>query len=147
MSKVKGGMLMLFVSGQTVGYATNHTMNVNADLADTSNKDEGGGDWGAQEVNLLNWDLSTENMYAYEASGHTYDDLFDIMVSKAPVDVVFTRRTDSAITANGWAEDKTIPWYSGKAVINQLQLNAQNGEYANFTASFTGVGELKKNNP
>ena len=53
--KIKGQELMLFVSGSSIAYATNHTLNVSAELADVSNKDEGSGDWKVQEVKQMSW--------------------------------------------------------------------------------------------
>ena len=35
--KVKGGSLMLFVDGKSISYATNHTLEINAETANTSN--------------------------------------------------------------------------------------------------------------
>jgi len=64
MSKIKGGDLMLFVDGKSIAYATNHTLEINAETSDTSNKDEGAGDWATQEVTLLSWTASSENLYS-----------------------------------------------------------------------------------
>ena len=47
MSKIKGGDMMLFVNGKSIAYATSHTLSISGDTQDTSNKDEGGGDWAA----------------------------------------------------------------------------------------------------
>lgn len=144
MSKIKGGALMLFISGSSIAYATNHTLSINADLADTSNKDEGGGDWASQEVNLLNWTATSENLYSIDGEGNNYDDLFSLMIAKTPVKAVFALKSQSAtdVPTGGWTA--SYPHYEGDVIINSLELNAQNGEYASFTASFTGVGKLEK---
>ena len=42
MAIIKGGDLMLFVGGKSIGYATNHTLSINADTKETSTKDSGG---------------------------------------------------------------------------------------------------------
>lgn len=147
MTKEKGGMLMAWVSGATVAFATTHTLRINGTTADVSNKDEGGGDWASNEVNLLDWSIDSSNFYSYDGEGMNYDDLFDIMVSKIPVDIKFTRRTmpeTKTVPVGGWVADTTIPWYSGKAVITNLELTADNGDYSRYNVTFTGVGELKK---
>ena len=69
--KIKGGDLMLFVNGKSIAYATSHTLSISADTVDTSNKDEGGGDWADSEVGKLSWTCQSENMYADNASGVT----------------------------------------------------------------------------
>ena len=42
MSIIKGGDMMLFVNGKSIGYATNHTLSINTDTKETSTKDSGG---------------------------------------------------------------------------------------------------------
>lgn len=149
MSKIKGGTLMLFLDGKSIAFATNHTLEISGDMADTSNKDEGAGDWASQEVNLLNWTATSENLYSHDGEGDNFADLFDIMVAKEPVDAVFCLKAESVtdVPTGGWTPSTASasnPVYEGKVVINSLSLNAQNGEYATYTASFTGIGELKK---
>ena len=147
MDKVKGGMLMAWVSGATVAFATSHTLRVNAQTSDTSNKDEGGGDWASNEVNLLDWSIDSSNFYSYNGEGMNYEDLFDIMVAKTQVDLKFTRRTSpetTTVPTSGWTADTTVPWYAGKAIITSLELTAENGDYSRYNVTFTGVGELKK---
>jgi len=82
MSKIKGGDMMLFLDNKSIAYATNHTLEINAETADTSNKDEGGGDWASNEVRLLNWSATSENLYSLDGQGDNFADLFDIMVAK-----------------------------------------------------------------
>lgn len=149
MSKIKGGSLMLFLDGKSIAFATNHTLEISGDMADTSNKDEGAGDWASQEVNLLNWTATSENLYSLDGEGDNFADLFDIMVAKEPVAAVFCLKSESVtdVPTGGWTPSTasaTNPVYEGNVVINSLSLNAQNGEYATYTASFTGIGELKK---
>lgn len=147
MTKVKGGDLMLFIGGKSVAFATNHTLNVNAELADTSNKDEGGGSWGAQEAKSLSWEISTENLYCVSGAGNTYADLFDAMIAMQPIEVVFAVKNESGtnVPTSGWTP-KSGDGFKGKATINSLQLSAQNGEYASYTCSLTGVGALTHTN-
>ncbi len=142
--KIKGGNLMLFVDGKSISYATNHTLEINAETASTSNKDEGGGDWSSDEVNILSWTASSENLYSEDGSGQNYDDLYDIMIAKTPINAVFCKKSETAtdVPTDGWTP--SAPKYTGKLIITSLSLNAQNGEYANYTAQFQGVGELKK---
>lgn len=142
--KVKGSALMLFVNNKSISYATNHTLEINAETASTSNKDEGGGDWSSDEVNILSWSASSENLYSIDGNGNNYDDLFDLMVTKQPIDAVFCKKSETAtdVPEGGWTP--STPKYTGKVIITSLTLNAPNGEYANYSAQFQGVGELKK---
>lgn len=51
--------------------------------------------------------------------------------------------TATDVPSEGWTA-ATTGTYTGKVVITSLSLNAPNGEYATYSAQFTGVGELKK---
>lgn len=144
MSKIKGGDLMLFIDGKSIAYATSHTLEITGETTDTSNKDEGGGDWSSQEVSILSWSASSENLYSEDGEGDNYEDLFDLMVAKQPIDAVFAKKSGNAtdVPTGGWT--KSAPSYEGKVVITSLSLNAPNGEYASYTAQFQGVGKLEK---
>lgn len=144
MTKQRGGDLMLFINSKSIAFATNHTLEISADMADTSNKDEGGGDWAAQEVNLLSWTASSENLYSVDGEGDNFVDLFDLMVAKTPIDAVFAKKSQNAteVPTGGWTAG--AGGYTGKVVITSLSLNAPNGDYATYTAQFTGVGALTK---
>ena len=144
MSKIKGGDMMLFLDNKSIAYATNHTLEINAETADTSNKDEGGGDWASNEVRLLNWSATSENLYSLDGEGDNFADLFDIMVAKQPVDAVFAKKSQTAtdVPSGGWTAG--VPKYKGKVIISNLSLNAPNGEYATYSVQFTGVGALEK---
>lgn len=148
MSKIKGGDLMLFVgtgnTSKSIAYATNHTLEINAETQDVSNKDEGGGDWASTEVNLLSWNATTDNLYSVDGKGQNYSDLFDLMIAKTPITAVFAKKSGTAteVPSAGWTA--SVPKYQGTCVITSLTLNAPNGEYATFSATFTGVGALTK---
>ena len=144
MSKIKGGDMMLFVDNKSIAYATNHTLEISAETQDVSNKDEGGGDWATTEVNLLSWTASSDNLYSTDGKGNNFSDLFDLMIAKTPITAIFSRKSSTAteVPTGGWTP--SVPKYTGKVVITSLSLNAPNGEYATFTAQFTGVGALTK---
>ena len=145
MSKIKGQELMLFLGGKSIAYATSHTLEISAETADTSNKDEGGGDWASSEISKLSWTASSENLFSADGKGASYDTLFDYMVKKTAIDAVFGLKSETAtdVPSEGWTA-ATTGTYTGKVVITSLSLNAPNGEYATYSVQFTGVGELKK---
>lgn len=145
MSKIQGGDLMLFLSGTSIAYATSHTLEINGETTDTSNKDEGGGSWASQEVSILSWQASSENLYSVDGEGDNFDDLFDLMIAKEPITAVFAKKSSSAtdVPAGGWTPETAIK-YTGQVVITSLSLNAPNGEYATYTVQFQGVGALTK---
>ena len=137
---------MLFIGGESIAYATNHTLNITLETKDTSNKDEGGGSWVSEEAGLLSWEATTENLYSDDGEGKTYAELFDAMIAKTPIAAVFSLKSQADTVVNvptgGWTPK--APKYTGNVIITSLSLNAPNGEYATFTANFKGVGALTK---
>lgn len=141
--KIKGGDMMLFINGKAIAFSTSHTLSIKAETKDTSNKDEGGGDWASNEVGLLSWSAKSENMYSIDGNGNNYDDLYDLMIKKTPIMATFSKKKEevSEVPEAGWTASK--PDYEGKVVITSLELNAPNGDYATYSVEFTGCGELK----
>lgn len=147
-----GQDLMVFVGGKSIALATSHTLEISAETISCSTKDNGGGEWETSESGLLSFTMSTENLIGDERNGKGFDELFDMMIKKQPVDLVFTMKGTVAnkgeyyeVPTGGWSP-KTNSGYSGKALITSLSLNAPNGEHATMSATFTGTGALKKLN-
>lgn len=138
---------MLFIDSKSIPLATSHTLTINAETSDVSNKDISNGAWRAEEVSQFSWEASTDNLYSRNGVGT----LFDAMTNRTPINAIFAEKTESdsaALPANGsWTPNtgQVLPtsYYAGKVVITSLQVTAQNGENATFTATFTGYGELK----
>lgn len=144
MSKIQGSDLMLFVDNKSIAYATNHTLEISGETQDTSNKDEGAGGWSSNEVSILSWSATSDNLYSVDGEGDNFEDLFDLMIAKTPIDAVFAVKSQSTVDVptGGWTAAAT--GYKGKVVITSLSLNAPHGEYATYTAQFQGVGSLQK---
>lgn len=141
--KIKGQELMLFVNGKSIAYATNHTLNLSAELADVSNKDEGSGDWKVQEVKQMSWEATTENLYSVDG----YSSLFTLMTAKTPITAVFAPKTETDINVPSGGTWTASSGYTGQVIINSIAVNAQVGDYATFTVNFTGVGALTAYTP
>lgn len=148
---IKGDELMIFKGGSAMAFATSHTLTINGNTTDISSKDHGF--WGASEIGNITWEATTENLYTED----DYDALFDAMLNKSEVDIVFgyasnydpnglkpadsTDATDARPTA--WVADAN-KGYKGKAIITSLVANANTGENATFSATFTGRGAIMK---
>lgn len=149
---IKGQNLMCFVGGKSIAFATSHTLEISGETVDVSTKDNGGGEWATSEMGLLSWTASSENLIGDPRNGLSYDELFDLMIKKQPIDLVFGyKSTLSAsgeayeVPADGWTA-KTGDGYKGKAFITSLSLNAPNGENSTMSVSFTGTSALVKQN-
>ena len=141
---------MLFVGGKSIGYATNHTLSINADTKETSTKDSGG-KWQTSEVGILSWTATSENLMSNDQQGVGYQDLVDYMISRTTVTGVFSLEGNSTdwdehkldnVPTGGWTPDDGTPTLTGSMIITSVELNAPNGENATFTVNFTGTGAL-----
>lgn len=148
MATIKGGDLMLFINGKSIGYATNHTLSVNSDTKEFSTKDNGG-KWQSNDYGVISWSASTENLMSNDQEGIGYTDLVRYMTNKTPIRAVFTIEGDSpdldtnkldVVPVNGWSPKNG--GYEGTVIITSIELNASNGENATFTVQFTGTGAL-----
>lgn len=145
-----GGDLMLFINGKSIAFATSHSLNISVETVETSSKDTGG-KWVSKAARKISWTASSENLYCLpedENQGSTYDDLFDLMVARQPIEAVFAVESDyktkkDEVPSGGWTPI-TTGQYTGKVIITSLDVNAPNGDNATFSASFEGVGALTR---
>lgn len=150
----KGADIMVFVKQdgifKSIAHATSHTLNLTGETTEVNSKDYG--EFGASEVNKINWEITSENLMTED-----YETLFDLMLAKTKVDLVFGMKS-----INTGIEEQTDPsapnYYTpknnasggyqgaktGKAYITSLQQNAPNGENATFSVTFTGVGAISR---
>jgi predicted secreted protein len=146
-SIIKGSNLMLYIKQgsvfHSIGYATNHTLNIGSESSSISTKDDLGGSalWTQSVVQKLNWSISTDNLYSLDPAGAEVFDLITIMTSRTPVDVVFALSDETALPATGWTP-ADAPQLKGTAYITDMSINAPNGDNASFTATFSGIGAL-----
>ena len=153
---IKGDDLMLFDSyGRSMAYATSHTLTLTADTTDINSKDHG--IYGGKEVTKINWEITTENLYSVAA----WNDLFDAMMLRKPIRVMWGSKKESSndkTVVNGDYENWTpyfitgittpselkVAAYYGNAYITNLSANANTGENATFSATFSGDGKFKR---
>jgi predicted secreted protein len=140
---------MVFMAGKSIAYATNHTLTIGSNSSEVSTKDDQQGIWQSAIVQKLNWSATTENMYSTDGSGAGFDDLFDAMISRQPVQIKFGMESTAAsgnkgnVPTTGWTP-VTSPMFSGNAMVTDLQWNNPNADNSAFTATFTGTGALVK---
>ena len=140
-SIVKGDELMLFIDGSSVAFATAHTLTINGNAVDISSKDFGY--WGASQIGNITWEITSENLY----STTSYFTLFESMVAKEPIDIVFGvadgyKEAGLGKEDSAWTAPSTGNYLSGQAVITSLTANANTGENATYSITLTGQGAL-----
>lgn len=149
MGIIKGGDMMLFIGGTSIGFATNHTLSINTDIKETSTKDSGG-KWQTSEAGILSWSATSENLMSNDQEGVGYKELIGYMTSKTKITAHFDLKAGNTDTVptDGWVPlaiaggSSYSKGYRGDVIITSIELNAPNGENATFTVNFTGVGAL-----
>lgn len=144
---VKGSMLMVFIEGSPVGFATSHSLSITTNTAEVSTKDHG--DYPATIAQSISWEVTAENLYSTAGEG-TY---MNAMLAKKPVTISFAPASNyDAQDENGvvgpqgqseeWAAGTAIA--SGQALITSYSINAPAGDNATMSVTFTGVGPLNE---
>lgn len=140
---LQGNDLMLFKKeGEKyvgLGAATNHTMNLTAEVLETSSKDDG--KWKTKIPGKLDWNMSTDNLYVEE----DYRELLESWIKRTPIGVAFglvsNANSDEGKPEAGWELD-TTKQYTGMAYITSLTVNSPDNGAANYSATFDGTGPL-----
>ena len=134
---------MLFKNNKSLAYATAHTLTVTGNTIDISSKDHGY--WGASEIGNITWEVTSENLY----TDTDYDALFDVMINKTKINIVFGHALNYNVNGLGsnanWTPSST-GYYTGEAYVTSLTANANTGENATFSVTLTGVGALTYHN-
>lgn len=153
----KGDDLMVFVEiagassyttiTKSIAYATAHTLTLSSETASVNSKDHGV--WTGNEVNKRSWEITSENLYTDE----DYAILFDAWSAGTKLKLIWAKKAeaDTVIVADGDAANYTpkktgtgTTYWSGNAYITSLTANANTGEKATFSATFTGTGAFTK---
>lgn len=145
---IKGDELMVFKSGAALAYATSHTLTITGNTIDISSKDHGF--WGASDIGNITWEVTSENLY----TENDYDALFNAMLNKTPVTIVFGYASNYDVNglkldSSDTSDTRPAAWtpaankgYQGQAIITSLTTNANTGENATFSVTFTGKGAI-----
>lgn len=140
---LKGDQIQLFINNNAPVWATSHTLTLTGNTVDIATKDHGS--WGASEIGNLTWELTAECLY----SDGDYDDMFDRMVAKTKLMIQFAQVANydpnGLVSTGGSVQAWTPDVQSAKkgyAVVTSLTANANTGENATYSITFTGAGPL-----
>jgi TP901-1 family phage major tail protein len=154
---INGDKLLLYlVSGTTantkvVAYATSCSIQIDQETIDTSSKFSC--KWNATLGGRCGYTISADALYcnatnAASNSGVSFDALMALMLEGEAVGWMVGQ--EQAFTGscedNPHTLDTSKPYYSGKAVITSLSLEAGNNEIASSSISMTGSGEITPHN-
>ena len=130
---------------KSIAYATAHTLTLTSETASINSKDHG--IWTGNEVNKRSWEITSENLYTDE----DYSTLFDAWENGTKLTLVWGKKAEDerVVVADGDAEYYTpqetdAMYWGGNAYITSLTANANTGEKATFSVTFTGTGAFTK---
>ena len=142
---LKGDQIQLWdYNNGTLAYATSHTLTLTGNTTDTSSKDHGW--WTATSVGSLTWEITAECLYTYS----DFDLLFNKMIHNEKIHLIWSEVDNydpNGLTTTGgnvqqWKYSQK--YYSGYAIITSINANANTGENATYSVTFTGAGTLSK---
>ena len=149
--KLSGKDFMIFIDDKAIALATSHTLTVTAETGDTASKDDG--IWDDAEITKMGWEASSESIGSAnegEATDISYEELLDTQILGQEVDLILgipKNKTDDGLPEEGWqvpGESPNQAYYTGKALITSVTLTGAKGDKSTVSASFKGVGKLKK---
>jgi len=140
---IKGDELQLFLQDGAPKFATSHTLTLSGSTLETDTKDHGF--WGASEVGKLTWELTAECLY----TDGDYDSMFDMMIAHTPITLTFAKVKNYSVNGLSSVGGDVASWVPdviqrrGNAYVTSLTANANTGENATYSITFTGAGPLK----
>lgn len=140
---IKGDELQLFLQDGAPKFATSHTLTLSGSTLDTNTKDHGY--FGASEVGKLTWELTAECLY----TDGDYDKMFDMMIAHTPITITFAKVKNYSVNGLSSVGGDVAAWITdvvkrrGNAYVTSLTANANTGENATYSITFTGTGPLK----
>lgn len=144
---INGKDIMLFfdLGGaglETVAYATNHSLDLQAEVQGTSNKDSG--KWDSGRVTKLLWNATSEHFVGGIGVADPHGKLVAAWIAAEPIDVYLAIPSNIAareMPAGGWLPP-TSGGYRGKAIITGVVTNASDGQNTTMSVSLKGDGPL-----
>ena len=140
MATIKGQNLRLRLGIDCVAAATQCTLHCAMQTSESSTKDTEDG-WQRNEIVGMSWDCSTDQLVAVEdpagGEGWVLSDLETAMEDKEILDVSLE------MTGGTNNRGKVRSLLKGKAVINDINVTAQNHQNAVASIKLIGVGDLQ----
>ena len=152
---VRGNEFSLYLtSGKTVvAYATSCSLQVDAETIDTSSKFSC--KWASNLGGNASYTISADALYCQNnGSGVSFDTLLEYMVKGDQIEwymgeeqgpEVWNAEGTKGCDENPHALDTSKTYYSGKAIVTSVSLEAGSNEIATCSISLAGAGEIQKN--
>lgn len=132
MAVINGNYLLLLLDGNAIGCSRSVTLNINADIPDTSCKSSSG--WFTGMIGQTSWDVSFDGLFDPDGTTN-FTTLVDEMIEKDDSLVAEIAEIDG--TGGG------VVW-RGSVLISSMSVTADMNSPATYSGSFRGSGALAK---
>lgn len=150
MAHFQGEEIQIWLEGETLGCATNSTLEITADTVDVACKDTGS--WSNSKPSKRSWSASSDNFVVFE----DIEMLRDALVEGDELTLVYGKVgnfSDQQTTADedghvvptaGWSPESasSASNWTGKCIVTSISISAQQGDTATYSVQFQGVGPL-----
>jgi TP901-1 family phage major tail protein len=126
-SVLNGTKMLLYVGGIAIAGATSHTLSLNMDTRESTNKDSQG--WRELLESVRSWTVSGEGLKSFDAA-YGHDDLAALYVNRTPVVVKLS------------TEQSGETYYEGSAFLTSIDADFPNEDNSTFSFTFEGTGPL-----
>lgn len=143
-------------SANTIACAQTLTVSIDADQVDVSCKDSGR--YGASLAGKINWSIQTQNLYetggTEQAPINGYKKLVKALINNTPMLLTWASvaNYDTAMSAGGDSDghifnetskaESANDLFYGYATVTSIELNADSGSLATYSATFSGRGAI-----
>jgi hypothetical protein len=138
---IDGGDLMLYIKPSTtwilIGEAKSHTLSNKSEVRTRRTKSTG--DYPARKVIGLDCTVNTDCLALYGATGYGY---FELLAASQAKTAVLLKLAGHNTASLGQVEVTGDKFLQGSFVIDEVSLNAAEGDDATCTASFSIDGAL-----
>ena len=145
---INGGDMLVYIQNGSewfpIGHATSHTLNINMDVRDTSNKTSG--KWGSSAEGRLSWDGSADGLVFYTTSSDKQENAYELkkyIQERTSLMMRFAHKTVSGGSSEAdLVPDETQPYDQGSAYITTYSETGADEDNFSYSISFTGFGPL-----
>jgi predicted secreted protein len=137
---LEGIDLILSVGGKALGYSTGCKVSTSTETGERITKEATSGKWKDKYAKSFSESISVDGLVLKDPDSEkpTYEELKAMQLSGEPIEAQYSIREGST------REGKTAGGYKGKYIITSLELDAQAGEDAKYSATLENSGAVTK---
>lgn len=138
------GQLFVFVGELPIAFASTATLEVTTEEVDISNKMMG--DWAGSLPGKKSYTVSSESFVTRKEGEMSFDTLMEKQIAGETLNFYFgdAKAEDADNFGGTFQTDTTQVNYTGEVMITSLSVTSEAGSIAKCSASFKGIGGLKK---